>query len=82
MKDSYDLREENKREIRGAMAFAEDAMRRANDSMELSPPDPVDKDYMKKQLKFVLSYTQIALRLVDESIGILDQVPDDVAEGH
>ena len=82
MQYSFQLREQNKREIRGAMAYAQDAMRRASDSMELSPPDPVDKDYVKKQLKFVLSYTNIALRWVDVSIGILDQLPDDVAEGH
>lgn len=64
--------EETKREIRGALAFAEDAIRRANDSMELSPGDPVDQDYMQKQLDFVLRFTHIALRLVAESRDILD----------
>lgn len=64
MPDINDEQEQNKREIRGAIAFAEDALRRAYDSMELQPGDPVDSAYVEKQLNFVLRYSELALDLV------------------
>lgn len=74
MNELLEILEATKIHIRGALAFADDAMRRANDAMELPAGKNVDAAYLTKQLEFIIQYTKLAKRLVADCPELLDDL--------